>query len=200
MRRLLLALTILVMPAAAAAAPAPANPDWPCQQRLVPALTAGTFWSGPLPLPEPEPETRVAQAIAAAAPRDVPLDRAAAALSGFADQLSAADRAALLPRAFLGLVDAVNRQRSAVIGRIEQLTRRQRELGRLAADVTRELAAIPADATGEDAARRAEIVDRRAFVIRSFEETQRTMRYACEVPVELEARLGAFARLLQGRL
>jgi hypothetical protein len=37
-------------------------------------------------------------------------------------------------------------------------------------------------------------------VTRAFESTQRTMRYACEVPVQLEARLGRYARFLQARL
>ena len=40
-------LAILAVPARAAIPGQ--NPDWPCQQRFVPALTAGTFWNGPLP-------------------------------------------------------------------------------------------------------------------------------------------------------
>jgi hypothetical protein len=38
------------------------------------------------------------------------------------------------------------------------------------------------------------------FVIRQYEEVERTIRYACEVPVQLEARLGLFAQALQGAL
>jgi hypothetical protein len=43
-------------------------------------------------------------------------------------------------------------------------------------------------------------VQRRDFVIRTFQETERTMRYACEVPVELEGRLGSFAKALEAKL
>jgi hypothetical protein len=38
---------------------------------------------------------------------------------------------------------------------------------------------------------------RHDFTARNFEEIQRTIRYACETPVELDARLGAWARALQ---
>ncbi|GGF01517.1 hypothetical protein GCM10011611_03800 [Aliidongia dinghuensis] len=200
MHRLLPAVVALL---AVSAGPARAaipgqNPDWPCQQRFVPALTAGTFWNGPLPdKADWHADPRVAALVADAAPREVPLDESHAKLAAFAKRLKPAERRRVLPVLFLGLVDATNDQRHEVMGRIEELTRRQRELGDVIAHVTDELQAISPDATGDAAARRAEIVQRRDFVVRSFEETQRTMRYACEVPVELEARLGDYARLLQ---
>ena len=64
----------------------------------------------------------------------------------------------------------------------------------------RNLNAIPPDATGDQAAQRDDIMQRRALVIRGFEDVQRTIRYACDVPVQLEARLGAYARALQAKL
>ncbi len=96
--------------------------------------------------------------------------------------------------AFAGLVDEANRERGAVIERIEALTRRQRELAAIIGHVTDELDALKPDA---DQAQRDEIVERRGFLIRQFEDIQRTTRYACEVPVAIEARLGAYARALQ---
>ena len=53
------------------------------------------------------------------------------------------------------------------------------------------------DATGEAAARRVDLQQRYDFTARNFEEIQRTIRYACETPVALDARLGAWARALQ---
>jgi hypothetical protein len=35
------------------------------------------------------------------------------------------------------------------------------------------------------------------FTALNFEEIQRTIRYACEAPVALDARLGAWARALE---
>ena len=61
-------------------------------------------------------------------------------------------------------------------------------------------AAVPASkaaATGDDANRRAEAQVRQGFLTRAFDETRRTMRYACEAPTQLEARLCAYAGALQ---
>ena len=46
-------------------------------------------------------------------------------------------------------------------------------------------------------AQREEVVSRRAFLIREYEEIDRTIRYACEVPVQMEAKLGVLAQTLQ---
>jgi hypothetical protein len=194
---MVLAALLAVFRPAVAAVPGQ-NPDWPCQQRFVPALTAGTFWNGPLPDgPDWHANPRVAAVVAQTASREVPRDEARTKLAGFVKSLKPAERRALPPLVFAGIVDETNQQRGAIIDDIEALTRRQRELGDLVAKIAAELKAIPPDALGEAAGRRAEIVQRRDFVIRGFEETQRTMRYACEVPVELEARLGEDAKILQ---
>jgi hypothetical protein len=87
-----------------------------------------------------------------------------------------------------------------VIARLDELGRRQREMASIASRAGEELRAVPADATGEDAARRVDLEQRFTFVTRAFESTQRTMRYACEVPVQIEARLGRYARFLQAHL
>ena len=63
--------------------------------------------------------------------------------------------------------------------------------------VTAELRALP---DGAPADQRQEVATRRDFLIRSYEEVGRTVRYACEVPVQLEARLGAYAHTLQSEL
>jgi hypothetical protein len=200
-RYMLLSLAVLALSGAVArAAPPVADPDWPCRQRLVPALTAATFWNGtPLALEADwRAEPRVAAEVAALAPRDMPVEDGIARLGHFADGLNPVERATLLPELFAGLVDETNRQRGDIIARIKDLARRQHDLGATAAKVTAELRDAPAG--DDDAKRREEIRQRRDFIIRSFEETERTMRYACEVPVDLEARLGGYARAVQSRL
>jgi hypothetical protein len=202
MRRFAIPISALVMaiglglPAMSArAAPPVADPDWPCRQRLVPALTAATFWSGP-PLPADvdwQADPRIAKEVEAVASRDVPVDDATADLTRFVDTVAPGERAALLPAVFIGLVAETNRQRGDVITHIKDLARRQRGIGDVIARITAELNGAPPDPSSE-------IGQRRALVIRSFEETERTMRYACEVPVELEARIGSFARILAAPL
>lgn len=202
MRSLTTLPVLLLALSTAQAAPPGTDPDWPCHQRLVPELTAATFWSGP-PLSAKadwQANPKIAAEVAAVAPRDVAVDDAVASLNRFAAALKPAERKTLLPMLFLGIVDETNRQRSEIIDRIEELDRRQRGVGDTVAKITTELAAIPETAQGEDAKRRDEIVQRRDFVIRTFQETERTMRYACDVPVELEARLGSFAKALEAKL
>jgi hypothetical protein len=204
MRRYLLVLAagLVLSGAGANAAPPKTDPDWPCKQRLVPELTAATFWSGP-PLPADRDwhaDARAASEVAAVAPRDVALEDGIAHLSHFSEKLKQSERNTILHQVFLGIVEETNRQRAEIISTIKDLARRQRALGDTVAKITTELEDNAATSDGDAAQRRDEITQRRAFVIRSFEETERTMRYACEVPVDLEARLGGYAQVIEKHL
>ncbi|HJS85104.1 MAG TPA: hypothetical protein VJ779_06555 [Acetobacteraceae bacterium] len=135
----------------------------------------------------------MAELVREVAPRSVPLDTAVAKLRAFADALPEAERAAKLPVVFAGLLDEVGQERQDVIERIESLARRQREVEHVVSRLNTELAGQPETET----ASRADAVHQRDLVIRMFQDTQRTLRYACELPVALESRLGRFAAALQ---
>jgi hypothetical protein len=106
-------------------------------------------------------------------------------------------RLARRPRDCRGLLEETDRDRAGLIKELKEIGRRQRELADLVARLATELNAIPPDAGGEAAAKRIDLQQRHDFTARNFEEIQRTIRYACETPVELDARLGAWARALQ---
>ncbi len=179
---------------ALAAAGPPANPDWPCVQRLVPTLTASTLWGGHDAAGDWHADPRVAAVVAAVAPRKVSAQDGAARLERFVATLPAPERPAVTAQVFAGLVDETNVQRAQVIDRLRGIARRQRLLTEMTSGITAELRALPADAP---AAQREEIVSRRALLIREYEEIERTIRYACEAPVQMEAKLGALAQALQ---
>jgi len=63
-----------------------------------------------------------------------------------------------------------------------------------------ELRAIPPDASGDAVVRREDLEQRLAFSTRAFEGAQQTVRYLCDAPLRMEARLGRYARALQSRL
>lgn len=177
--------------------------DWPCQQRLVPILGAGAFWIGPPPdsAGDWRAEPRVADLVHHIAPRGVAAEAGVAAIAAFAASLGPDDdKPRLLTLAFAGLLDETNRERADIIARLKELGRRQHELADIASRAAEELRGPPASATGEDAARRTDLEQRFAFVTQAFENTQRTMRYACETPVKLEARLGRFAQAIKSHL
>jgi hypothetical protein len=174
------------------------NTDWPCQQRLVPKLAAAAYWNGPSlnDLGDWRADPAVADLVRRLAPRQVSTKEGLTEIAAFTRTLSG-DRQHRLGLAFLGLLDESNRERAGLIEELKEIGRRQRELADLVARLAAELNAIPSDATGEAAARRVDLQQRHDFSARNFEEIQRTIRYACETPVALDARLGAWARALQ---
>jgi hypothetical protein len=196
---LLCALTYL-LPLAAGAASRSVDPNWPCQQALVPEIAAATIWSGPSTegIGDWHAEPAVAALVGRAAPRGVSAEDGEAAIGDFTRSLGG-DRNRLITLAFAGLLDETNRQRTEVIQRIESLAERQRNLADIVARLTAEVDATP-EPKGEPSPERAELMQRWTFSSRTYTEVQRTMRYACEIPGQLDARLGAYARALQAAL
>jgi hypothetical protein len=174
------------------------EPDWPCQQRLVPSLSAAAYWSGPLPegFGDWRTDIEVAYLVRHIAPRRVSTEAGRTEIAAFARTLSS-DRERRIRLVFIGLLEQSNEERRGLIEELKQIGRRQRELADLVDRLATELNAIPPDAPGEAGARRADLQQRYDFSARNFEEIQRTIRYACETPVALDARLGAWARVLQ---
>ena len=196
-------LAALLSPEPTLAQPRGPDSDWPCQQALVPTLTAPMVWSGPSPegLGDWHSEAAVAALLGRIAPRSVATAEGETAIQQFTHGIEG-DRKRLITLAFAGLLDDTNRQRSEVIQRIKALAERQRNLADLVARLTTELdrTPTPPDATSEAAAQRADLVQRLTYTSRAYNELQRTMRYACEVPGQLDARLGAYARALEAGL
>ena len=188
---------MLVAAAAAYSAPPRSeDSDWPCEQRLVPKLAAAAYWNGQLDTAgDWRADPDVADLVSRLAPRRVSTTEGLAEITAFKAKLSNDRRRMAL--AFRGLLEETDRERSALIEQLKEIGRRQRELADLVARLAAELDAIPPNATGEAAARRVDLQQRHDFTARNFEEIQRTIRYACETPVALDARLGAWARALQ---
>jgi hypothetical protein len=194
-------LLVCLLASAAAAAPRSGDPTWPCQQPLVAALSAGAMWSGPSldGIGDWHEAPAAAALVARIAPRAVPAADGTAAIADFTAHIEG-DRTRLIALAFAGLLDESNRQRGEVIERIKSLAERQRSLADLIARLGAELDAMPATAEGAASAPRTELNERLTFTTRAYTELQRTMRYACDVPVQIDARLGVYARALQAGL
>ncbi len=192
-----LCLGVLAGALVAAAAPRSEDPDWPCPQRLVSRLTAAAYWSGPL---DTDGDWRANPEIAALvrriAPRRLSTETGLAEIESFA-KAATVDRPRHLALVFHGLLEETDRERAGLIGQLTKMGRRQRELAELIGRLADELRSVPPDATGEAAEKRVDLQQRHDFTARNFAEIRRTIGYACQAPVELEARLGAWARALQ---
>ena len=201
-RSFLVFVLTLALAANAVAAPPAADPDWPCQQRLVPHLSPATYWTGPAPPAGVDwhADPKLSALIEAISPRDVPTEDGIAKLTAFAHSLPAAERAKSVSLAFTALVEQTNEERDAVIARLKSLGARQRSLATRIESDEAALQAIPADASGDQAAERAGITERHDLLVRSYHDIGETIRYACQVPSDLDARLGAYARALQALL
>lgn len=184
--------------AARSAPPRAEDPDWPCQQRLVPKLSPAVYWNGPSldKIGDWRTDPAVADLVRRLAPRRVSTAEGLTEIAAFARTLSS-DRQRRLALVFCGLLDESDRERAGLIEKLKQIGHHQRELAELVSRLAAALDAIPAHASGDAATRRVDLQQRHDFTARNFEEIQHTIRYACETPVALDARLGAWARALQ---
>lgn len=189
---------LLSIVSARSAPPRGEDPNWPCQQRLVPRLSAAAYWNGPSldKIGDWHADPEVADLVGRLAPRQVSTEEGLKEIAAFARSLSG-DRQRRLALAFDGLLDESNRERADLIVKLKEIGHHQRELADLVTQLATELDAIPANATGAAAAKRTDLEQRHDFTARNFEEIQHTIRYACEAPIALDARLGAWARALQ---
>jgi hypothetical protein len=195
---IILAGLVVAAVAARSAPPRAEDPNWPCQQRLVPKLSAAAYWNGPSldNIGDWHADPAVADLVRRLAPRRVSTEEGLTEIAAFARSLSG-DRQRRLALAFCGLLAESDRERAGLIEKLKQIGRHQHELADLVSRLATALDAIPANATGEAGARRTDLQQRHDFTARNFEEIQHTIRYACETPVALDARLGAWARALQ---
>jgi hypothetical protein len=201
MMHLLFAVGIVVISSYSSTAATASDADWPCQQRLVPVLTAGMIWNGPQieDIDDWRSDQAVRELVERIVPRDVGADQGEAVIQTFVEKLGS-HKEQPISRAFSGLLEETNHERAEVIARIKDLGERQRNLASLIDRLTTELDAMPDAAQGEPSPARAELQQRLTYTSRTYAEVQRTMRYACQVPASLDARLGAYARALESAL
>jgi hypothetical protein len=191
---------LLGLDATATAQPRP-DPDWPCVQRKVPTLTAGTIWSGPN-LEEVGPWGSDFEAAALAqklSSRRTRVEEIGSLVDDFARKLGP-DRAQRLTRVFAGSFEIINAERQRVIAGIERYARGQRGLAERIRDAADKITAVkdsPAVATPKELE---DLETRFAWDKRIFEERSQSLQYVCDTPVILEQRLFEIARQIQSRL
>jgi hypothetical protein len=188
-------LTASLLPAAAAMA---ADPDWPCQQRLVPDIAAGMIWSGP-PLDTKaaaadDPEIRHLAGNLAA--RRTPLEQATAAIDRFARGLPVGHKNEQLTRQFAETLAILNRDRSSIIGGIKKYARGQEALAQRIGATNQKLAQLASDQVQE----RDALAAQREWDMRIYSDRRSSLSYLCEQPVLLENRAFTLARAIAAHL
>ena len=96
---------------------------------------------------------------------------------------------------FIGLFDALNAQRFQVMNGLERAYRRQKDLAEKVRSDMEKLRGLQ-DADG-DSPQLKELVGQVQWETRVFDDRRQTLKYACEVPVEIDQRIFALARAIQ---
>ncbi len=197
-RLLVTAVAVGIALRTAALAADPRFPDWPCAQIKVPEISIAAVWSGPSidaieNVWETDPAIR--DLVARLAARRTPLEEAQTEIRNFIAAGSAPrqEKAKLI---FAGLFATLNAERGQVMNGIERFSRQQASFaGRIRDEIT-ELRGMR-DALDANESEIDELANRIDWDTRIFEERRKTIRYACEVPVLIEQRLFALARIIQ---
>lgn len=188
--------TIAMNPIARAADPR--YPDWPCMQAKVPEVSLAAVWAGP-DLDEVSGKWRDDAAVSALVPRlaarRTPLDEAETLIAEFLAGAGAskAPRGRML---FAGLFETLNAQRGSVMSGLERITRKQRGAADAIRAATLAMHALQ-DTTTPDPAKIEALGNQLLWQTRIFEDRHRVITFVCEVPVAIDQRLFALARMIQ---
>jgi hypothetical protein len=197
----IISVVISVVVLGTARAADPRYPDWPCTQIKVPDISVAAVWAGP-PIDDVgnawEQDDTIRALVARLAMRRTPLDEAEKAISDFitGDQTERQRKAKLI---VAGLFDTLNRERSAVMNGIERYSRRQQEFAKQIRSAVLELHGLQ-DQPDREQSKIDDLAARVEWETRVFEERRKTIGYVCEVPVLIEQRLFALARMIQQAL
>lgn len=205
--RHILAASVLAM---AAAGPAQSagndDPDWPCVQRKIPALSAGMMWAGP-PVDEAagklwSNDEQLGPLVTYIAARRTTMEEAAERIATYASALKGPAKEKNLTALFAGVLSTINTERAQIMTGITKFTRRQQEL----ANTIRETRKSYADAlkikpkTEESRKTVRELERKLIWQSRIHQDRERSLQYVCESPVILEQRAFALAREIANQL
>ena len=184
-----------------AADQAQAQVQWPCAQRKVPTISAGTLWSGPS-IDEGkgwDQDNAVAALAQKLASRRLPIDQVDPLIASFAKD-AGKDKDKKLTELFVGVLDVVNTNRDEVLNGIMRYARGQE---RLAERMRKEADAISekmTDVQGPTGIAATEQNRDFAWDQRIFKERRQALTYVCEVPSLYERRAYEVAKRIQARL
>jgi hypothetical protein len=176
----------------------PRYPDWPCVQAKVPEISVAAVWEGP-PIEQVantwQNEPKIKDLVTRLAARRTPMQEAQKSIAEFltGDAASKTDKGRLL---FAGLFETLNSQRSEVMNGLERLARSEKKLAEQIRKDTSALHELQ-DKSPPDPSKIDELATRVEWNTRIFEDRRKSIRYACEVPVIIEKRLGTLSRTIQ---
>ena len=182
------------------------DPDWPCVQRKIPALSAGMMWAGP-PVDEAAEKTwsndeELSALVARISARRTTLDEAAEQITAYAEKLDAQSKNQKLTALFAGVLSTINSERAQIMTGITKYTRKQQELANTIRETRNQFSEALKVKPKTDESRKAvrELEQKLSWQSRIHQDRERSLLYVCESPVILEQRAFALAREVANQL
>ena len=196
-RIFLFTLLVIVGATAQALAADPRYPDWPCAQAKVPEISLAAVWAGP-PLDDVtnkwKTDSKVEPLVARLAARRTSMEDAEKLITDFLS--NSTDKAQNGKMLFAGLFEILNAQRNSVMNGLERVTRKQRTAADKVRADTLALHELQ-DAPTPDATKIEQLSNQLTWETRIFEDRNKVIRFACEVPTIIDQRLFALGRTIQ---
>lgn len=200
-----LAVAICISTSAASAAGSN-EPDWPCVQRKIPALSAGMMWAGP-PIDEAanklwQNDTKLSTLALRLAARRTSTQEAQKLIETFAGSLQPSDKQQKLTALFAGTLSLINKERQQIMAGITKYTRKQKTLAETINKTRTEFAAAlkVKSKTDEDKKARRDLEQKLIWQSRIHEDREKSLLFVCESPVILEQRAFELAREIANHL
>lgn len=186
----------------AAPATATQEAEWPCVQRYVPELSAGTIWTGTPPDELATPwydDERARNLVYDLSAETLEMEEGVAMIDDFAATLGP-DRNGVLTQVFAGLFDNLNTQRRRILNGIKNFFRRQQTLVKKINSLESEIRELEKAGVAKDDEPRKDLETQLIWSVRVYDERLKLTVYVCEEPILLEQRLGAYARAIAAHL
>lgn len=175
--------------------------EWPCAQRRVSTISAGTIWSGPdiSAGKDWDQDNDIAALARKLASRRTALDEADPLIADFAKQ-AGKDKGKQLTKLFVATLDIINDYRSDILQGIMRYAQGQERLAERMREESDRISQAQDEATGSTGVATEEHNKDFAWDQRIFKERKEALAYVCETPSILERRAFEIGKRIQAQL
>lgn len=184
-----------------ATTPSAAEAPWPCAQKKVGSISAGTIWSGPdlAQGADWDQDNKLAGLAQKLASRRTELTEAEEAIAAFAKE-AGPDKGKQLTRLFVGVLEIINDNRNKVLHGIGRYAAGQQHLAERLRDESDTISSAqdaPSLTFNANTSGKAKEFE---WDQRIFNERRQALSYVCETPTLLERRAYDIAQRIQAQL
>lgn len=179
------------------------NPDWPCEQALVPEVAAAVVWGGPSiegATGQWQSDAEVAELVHRLVARGTDPAAAESLIEAFAMAQPRGERDRRLTMLFAGVLERLNADRAMLNDGILRYSRDQERRARVLDSHLAELVELESDPSSESATRLAELQEQLVLEQRIFDDREKTIPFLCTRPRAVEQRIGELARSIAAYL